>query len=737
LFVIGTFRNSDVGSDHPLVDALAALHRESSVERLALRGLGDSELLTLLETTARHATADEAVALRDALLAETDGNPFFVGEVLRHLVETQAMSEDEHGNWVASTDLRMSGLPVSIREVINRRVARLGGQTQGALSLAAVIGRDFDTDVLARAAELDEDTVIALCDQAVAASLLAEADVPGRYTFAHALIERTLYDDLSAGRRGRTHRTIAEALEELYGDDPAERIGELAYHWAHASQPPDARKAIAYAQGAGDRALAQLAPDEALRWYRDALDLLDRAAADDPRRRAALLLGYGDAQRQTGDPEHRETLLAAGRLADDVDAVDVLVRAALRNNRGWNSIVGGVDHERVDMLKRALARLGDADSPDRARLLALLCVEATWDVNFDERLSLANEAVAVARRTGNTAALVDAIRLCHESINMPQTLELRRRWNAEACDLADALGDPLARLHANDFRFLAALEAGDLATMRVACTIFEAESERLGQPLNRWQIAYHGTFQRMLEGDLDAAERSATDGVTLGTAAGYPDDALTICRFQLMNLRWMQGRLHTRRSLSSMRSNATPSEFQIFGATFAFMKSFDDPDNEVGRLLDTEVTDDFPLFADSTWLVAHVLWADAAARAGHRPASTVLYERLLPWHDQFATSHTSVHGGVAHYLGLLAHTLERHDDADRWFKQALAFHEAMEAPFFVALTQTGWSALLADRKQPGDAPRARELVGAALSVAAARGYGYVERDARSVLERIE
>ena len=123
------------------------------------------------------------------------------------------------------------------------------------------------------------------------------------------------------------HRAVAEALEEFCGANSGGRVGELAYHWAHATQPADIAKAIAYAEAAGDRALAQLAPEEALRWYRGALDLVDQAPDDDPRRRAALLLGLGDAQRQTGDPTHRETLLEAGALADRNDAVDILVRA--------------------------------------------------------------------------------------------------------------------------------------------------------------------------------------------------------------------------------------------------------------------------------------------------------------------------------------------------------------------------------------------------------------------------
>ena len=542
LLVIGTFRESDLGTDHPLTEVLAALHRESGVERLALRGLGDDELLTLLEITAGHKMNEEGVTLRDALMAETEGNPFFVGEMLRHLAETRAIYQDDQGRWVAGPDLRTSGLPVSIREVVGRRVARLGDTTQRVLALAAVMGRDFDSDVLALAADLNEDAVIDLCDQAVAAAVLNEAEVAGRYTFAHALIEHTLYGSMSAGRRVRAHQKVADALEVLCGDDPGERIGELAYHWAQATQPQDTQKAMTYAQRAGDRALAQLAPDEALRWYHDALDLLDQASADDLHRRASLLLGLGDAQRQTGDPTHRETLLAAAHLADGIGATDLLVRATLRNNRGLASTIGTIDHDRVEVVTRALARLGDADDPDRARLLALLCSERNYDSDLDGRLVWATEAVELARRTSDRAALVDAIRLCHEAITAPRTLELRREWHAEACEIAGELGDPTARLFVNDYRFLAALEAGDLATMRDAFSIFTSESERIGQPFHLWHRAYHRALQWMLDGEPEAAEQATSDALELGIAAGQPD-AFSYYGAQLTGVRRMQGRL--------------------------------------------------------------------------------------------------------------------------------------------------------------------------------------------------
>ena len=735
LFVIGTFRPSDIDADHPISAALAALHREPAVERLAVPGLGGDELLALLEATAGHSLAEEGVTLRDALLAETDGNPFFVGEILRHLAETGAIDEDEQGRWTTSIELRTSGLPVSIREVIGQRVSRLGAQSRSALSVAAVMGRDFDADVLARVTALDADTLIEVCDQAVAAALITEGDAAGRYAFAHALIEHTLYDELSAGRRGRTHRQVAEALEKLLGDEPAERIGELAYHWARATHPADLDKALEYAQRAGDRALAQLAPDEALRWYREALNLADRASDADQRRRAALLLGLGDAQRQTGDPAHRETLLAAGQLADEIGAVDVLVDAALRNNRGWNSVAGAIDHGRVEMLELALTRLGEADSPDRARLLALLCVERTFAPDFDERLSMAIQAVDIARRLGDDAALVDAIRLSHESITIPETLELRLGWNTEACALVDELGDPTARLYANMNRYLDALAAGDPATKRIAYAIYESEAERIGQPLNQWQLAYHGGMELALAGELDAAEQAATDAIALGTAAGHPDDAMTFYGAQLIPLRWMQGRLHEMVALIEDVARDNPG-LGIYRAVIAFARSIDDSHDEVGPVLDAELAEDFPMHADSTWLVAQIVWAEVAASTDHRPAAAALYQRLLPWNHHFATSHVMVQGAVAHYLGRLAHTLDLHDDADQWYRQALTLHEALEARFFVALTQTSWAELLADRDEPGDAQRARDLAGGALPAATRGGYGYVERDARSVLERI-
>ena len=268
---------------HPLTDTLAALHRHDGVTRIELAGLDDSGVVAFLEAAAGQNLDDAGVGLAHAVFRETDGNPFFVNEVLRHLSETGAIYQDATGRWMAEESLDQMALPESVREVIGARVGRLGQDAERVLSMAAVIGRDFDLDLLGRATKTTQDELLDILDAATTASLVRElADTPGHYGFAHALIQHTLYEDLGLTRRARAHRLIGEALEELCGDRPGRRASELARHWVSATQPIDLTKAISYSRLAGDTALRALAPADALRHYAQALDLYPHATDPDP-----------------------------------------------------------------------------------------------------------------------------------------------------------------------------------------------------------------------------------------------------------------------------------------------------------------------------------------------------------------------------------------------------------------------------------------------------------------------
>jgi hypothetical protein len=163
-------------------------------------------------------------------------------------------------------------------------------------------------------------------------------------------------------------------------------VGELARHWTSATQPIDLAKAIDYSRQAGDGALAALAPADALRYYAQALDLSRRADHDDQILGIDLAVGLGTAQRQTGDPAFRGTLLNAARRAADLDDTKRLVAAALANNRGFFSAAGALDAEKVEMLETALDQLS-ADSPDRALVLATLCAELCYGSPLERRQS--------------------------------------------------------------------------------------------------------------------------------------------------------------------------------------------------------------------------------------------------------------------------------------------------------------------------------------------------------------
>jgi predicted ATPase len=231
VMVVGTYRSSEITTGHPLSDTLASLRREADASRIALAGLEAFEIVEMMEHIAGHDMDESGWQLAHAIRKETDGNPFFTTEMLRHLVESGLVREDEEsGRWVASDDLYEKGLPGSVREVVGQRVDRLGEEMRKVLSQASVIGQEFDLALLTKIVDVDEDHLLDLVDEATKAGLLVEVEgALERFRFAHALTQHTLYNDMGASRRTRGHRKVAEALVEMYGDSD-ERAQDVIGH---------------------------------------------------------------------------------------------------------------------------------------------------------------------------------------------------------------------------------------------------------------------------------------------------------------------------------------------------------------------------------------------------------------------------------------------------------------------------------------------------------------------------
>ena len=150
LMVIVTYRDSDLTKDHPLTGVLADLRRSEGVERIRLSGLGPDEVAELVAAAAGHELDADGLALAGGLATETGGNPFFVGEILRNLIESGAITFDETARRWSVDQMAMSSLPESVREVVEHRIDRLGEHSREALTIAAVIGRSFDVELLAQ-----------------------------------------------------------------------------------------------------------------------------------------------------------------------------------------------------------------------------------------------------------------------------------------------------------------------------------------------------------------------------------------------------------------------------------------------------------------------------------------------------------------------------------------------------------------------------------------------------------
>jgi class 3 adenylate cyclase/tetratricopeptide (TPR) repeat protein len=731
VLVLGTFRDSELSYSHTLLDTLSALHRQNGVTSIGLSGLDDTGVLSLMEVAAGHALDESGVGLAQAVYRETDGNPFFVTEVLRHLSETGAIYRDGSGRWVAVSSLENIALPESVRVVIGSRVARLGQQAGRVLSLAAVIGRSFDLEVLARSTGSTEDELLDVLDQAAAAALVREeAEAPGHFRFAHALIQRTLYEDMGPTRQTRAHRQVAEALEAVFGDRPGTRVGELAHHWFRATEPTDLTKAIDFSRHAADAALDALAPGDALRYYTQALDLSARAHDLDPTVAIDLAIGLGTAQRQTGDAAYSNTLLKAARQAAELGDTERLVAAALADDRGFFGVAGSIDSDKVEMLEQALSRLPE-NHRDRALLLAHLCSELIYGSSLEHRLALADEAIAIAQSTGDDATIVRVLDHVSRPLHVPQLLDQSLRRSADALVRAHRTGDPVLLLGAVRRRAYCAACAGDIDELDRCLEIGGSLTARLDQPNLNFVHRIERATRAMIAGDTDQAEQLAGDAFRIANEIDEPEGAITFGA-QLGIVYWQRGRLEEIVPLMEQAIDENPGIPAFTAALTAALAEVGRTDDALVLLAERAATG-FDLPLDHNWLTGMVLYAEAAIQCRDPVHSQSLFDRLAPWAGQMSGNVGTTEGPVNHYLGGLAAVLGRYDEADGFYADAARFSHRIGAKFFAANTDLSWGRTLLERGAPGDEARARDLVGGALVGARAQGYGSVERRAVTTL----
>jgi hypothetical protein len=434
-------------------------------------------------------------------------------------------------------------------------------------------------------------------------------------------------------------------------------------------------------------ALAQLVPDAALRWYSHALSLLEKSWNPDDLLRGHLLVGTGDAQRQTGNRSYRQTLLDAARLAEDMGSAELLVAAALAGNRGWSSATGTVDAERVAVLEAAYAVSENIEPANRAQLLAVLATELTYGQDFTRRSSMADQALAIARQCA-PAVLAATINHADLAITAPDTLTERLALTAEALEAARRADDQTLQFWSALNRSVALCQSGEPGDAGDLLVLSRDIADRLGQPLVLWCQTLRGSARAMLAGDLATAERLAIAARKMGNETGQSDSAV-IFGTQIGPIRVMRGRAQE----IAERAAGFAARNPWFAAFLAHVYVDLDRHDEARSVLEPLVADGFASLSEyqTSWFISMTSAAYAASGIGWTEAAEMLYQALRPFADQIPHVAVTTSGSqVSHYLGLLAASLRRDSDAEFYFSQAAATHERIGAAWGLAMTRLAW-----------------------------------------------
>jgi tetratricopeptide (TPR) repeat protein len=463
-----------------------------------------------------------------------------------------------------------------------------------------------------------------------------------------------------------------------------------------------------------------LAYEEAAEHYEHALQALELEPSAGGVRRGELLLALGDASWRAGERERsRAAYTRAIDLAKRIGAPQLRGMAVLGLGTGGSSLEGfdastQASNDTIAELEQALAALPEDDSPLRARLLGRLAVALYWSAPHERRLELSNEAVAMAERVGNRAALLRV-----------QVSRMFALWGAEAVDtrlaaatsvleLAEELGRPDDALEARLHRLMCFLAIGDIAAVDHEIAAYRRVAEEVRQPHYRWYSAIFAGMRAMIDGRFAEGEQLAHGALELGERIQEPP-ALLIFGGQMLALWRSQGRFaefdNLLRTVREVNAQLPAMRAAMAGGA-AQLGRLDEARSLFDGLAATEFRE---LPRDVTWTAAVALLCETCAILGDGEAAVVLDRLVSPYSGQIATAGPGdCWGPVDYFRGLLARTRGDLDDAAAHFEAAIELAAGMGARPDVARTQYEYAVVLVGRDATGDRSKAMKLVREAL-----------------------
>jgi len=712
--ILATYRGTEAAVGGPLSELADRLRPGGGT--IDLGGLGSEELGALLAD--RGAAIHPVSTVVDEVHAATDGNPLYALQLARHLMESRA----DAGNWREGD--RVS-LPAAVRELVGHRVARMPESVRRTLSVAAVIGRELDLDLLVRVARRPRIDVLGDLEVGLRAGVLRAAPRDSEcLSFAHALIEGALYDDQLPARREECHRQVAEALEAR-GAGPAE-LARLAFHWAEAGSRSDPERVVEYSRRAAEHASSRLAFEGAAASYRRAVQAGEEVLG--PAGLIELLLALSRTERQAGALQAART--AARRAADLARRTGDparLTRAALSHAGARTTLA--VDAFEMEHAREAAALLREAhhvlpggDGLLRVRLLSELAQQRLAGLGVEERRSLAHEAALMAARLGDERGELLALQArTVPSLVVPEELDEAIAAADRAAVLAVELGDQSAECGVRRVLCGAHFVRGDIEAMDEQLRLMEQIVTALGDATHSLGLAVLRAGRARFAGRIEEARRIRDEAIG---AALDPGSAAMAFGAQGWMPAWDDGRYEELiASIEGVVAKA-PQALALHGL-LALIHC------EAGQLAEARerfellAADGFPFAQDEFLLIGLTQTALACSYLGDSDRAATLHRMLAPYAalNGAIGEQALTNGPVTLSLGALEVTLGRHGEALRSLTRAEEQARAWGDPLSDAIAMAHRERLLvlAGRRVDGERSSAE-----AIEAGRSLGVGRVE-----------
>jgi DNA-binding SARP family transcriptional activator len=713
VLMVATYRDTEVDVGRPLAKTFEDLRRRHLCRWITLPRLAEEEVGLVLRGLSGQEVPSRLVR---AIYGDTEGNPFFLGEVYRHLAEEGRLF-DAQGRFRNDLTFGELDVPTSVRLVVERRLQRLDARTMPVLAAAAVAGRAFSVELLEAIEDLDPDSVLNAVEEAERARLLApapNASGEDRFIFAHELIRQTLLADLSLTRRRRIHARLADACEHHYANRLDHQAATIAHHLLEAGSSTDPERAFPYLIRAGRFAMASAAFEEALRHYRRAQAV---EGTRQPAARAELLFELGTAAFSAGQLEEavdawRLSVEAYEKLGD-ADAVGRVCLPAC-----YSLMFLGDWEEALAFGERALGGLGQQPTVTRGRLLGMTAVPLAYTGRYRAANDRIEEELDLAARLDDEALLAEGlwakamVRMAH--MKQREVLEAAAR----AADLFHASGDVWNRLNASGYMAYALTCLGRFDELRALTAELLPKAERLGNVT----AALHLRRMRSLvdfvsSGDIDVLETLAKGDLEqleitkMPWASGWAWAGLVL---------FLRGDWDGALPLFEEAARREPAgAMRGWNATLLFeCLAYRGEKQEALALLDAR---QLPTLDEEswTWGAASLLFTavDGLTVLGEWDRAAALYPIVVDVFERTGVVTPAYEDGRLYEraAGIAASAARRWDAAEQHFRRAIQQAAKLPHRLEEAHSRRFYAAMLLRRDSPGDPEHARQLLAQAVA----------------------